>query len=318
MAEVSGVTPAIAQETDGTRARILAEAVTMFTRHGYHRTSLRALADRLGITKAAILYHFPAKESIIAALMEPFIDALEAAVERAARVAPGKRQTVLLEGLLETYLDHRTILRMARTDATVFTQEPIYQRIVRLPRRTVEVMIGPDATLGERVWAVQLLSTLGDSVMLFDDEPVDELRVAILAGTARMLAGGPPYPGDGTGPRWPAARPHRLAARSATAAARSPATARSPKTPAAPAAPATRAGVVPGDDAAPAVPAGGNGHPAGGSRRVGRPRALSAPRIARAREMYRTGSHNVDEIAAALGVSRATVYRYLADHPSRN
>jgi hypothetical protein len=214
-------------------------------------------------------------------------------------VAPGDRQVVLLAGLLETYLDHRPILRMARTDATVFTQEPIYQRILRLPRRTIEVMIGPDATLGERVWAVQLLGTLGDSVMLFDDEPVDELRAAILAGTARMLAGGPPYPGDGTGPRWPAAR--------------------SPATPAAAAtAPATRAGAVPDDGAAPAVPAGGNGHPAGASRRVGRPRALSAPRIARAREMYRAGSHNVDEIAAALGVSRATVYRYLADQPSRN
>jgi AcrR family transcriptional regulator len=34
--------------------------------------------------------------------------------------------------------------------------------------------------------------------------------------------------------------------------------------------------------------------------------------------MYRTGSHSVDEIAAALGVSRATVYRYLAEELSQN
>jgi AcrR family transcriptional regulator len=269
MAEVSGVTPAIAQEPDGTRARILAEAVDMFTRHGYHRTSLRALADRLGITKAAILYHFPAKERIIAALMEPFVDALEEAIERAAAVPQPESRIVMLEGLLDAYFDFQPLLRMARTDATVFTHEPIYQRIVRLPRRTVEVMIGPDADLGERVWAMQLVSTLGDSVMLIDDAPPAELRAAILAGTARMLEGGPPY-GGGRGSTWAN------------------------------------------------FETGAGGGPNGNGRRVGRPRALSATRIARAREMHRAGSHTVDEIAATLGVSRATVYRYLADEPSHN
>jgi DNA invertase Pin-like site-specific DNA recombinase len=49
----------------------------------------------------------------------------------------------------------------------------------------------------------------------------------------------------------------------------------------------------------------------GGGRRVGRPRALSGERIEKAKEMYASGTHNVDAIAAELGVSRATVYRYL-------
>ena len=105
---MTDVTPAVAQELDGTRARILAEAIDMFTRHGYHRTSLRQLADRLGITKAAILYHFPAKERILAAVVEPFIDAMEAVLDRAARVPIPECRTVLVEGLVDTYLDHRT------------------------------------------------------------------------------------------------------------------------------------------------------------------------------------------------------------------
>ncbi len=38
---------------------------------------------------------------------------------------------------------------------------------------------------------------------------------------------------------------------------------------------------------------------------------MTAEKRAAARTMYATGAHTVDEIAAALGVSRATVYRHL-------
>jgi AcrR family transcriptional regulator len=46
---------------------------------------------------------------------------------------------------------------------------------------------------------------------------------------------------------------------------------------------------------------------------VGRPRALTGEKVAAARRMYEAGSHTVDEIAHALGVSRATVYRHLTE-----
>src|SRR5690348_7125722 len=42
----------------GTRARIQAVAVEMFTEHGYEKTSLREIAEALGVTKAALYYHF--------------------------------------------------------------------------------------------------------------------------------------------------------------------------------------------------------------------------------------------------------------------
>ncbi|MEU4782259.1 helix-turn-helix domain-containing protein, partial [Micromonospora sp. NPDC023633] len=60
-------------------------------------------------------------------------------------------------------------------------------------------------------------------------------------------------------------------------------------------------------------------HPAGtagggaarGRRRPGRPRAMGPEQVETARRMHAEGSHSADEIAAALGVSRATLYRHL-------
>jgi hypothetical protein len=150
---------------------------------------------------------------------------------------------------------------------------------MRMPGRVIEVIVGPDAPLEDQVWAVQLMGTLGDSVLFFSDQPPAELRAALQQGTLRLLAGGPPsrlpkhpridwvVPGPG-GPPTPlvdlAPSPH---------------------------APSTR--------------------PPGSGRRVGRPRAMSGERITRARAMHASGEHNAEAIAAELGVSRATVYRYL-------
>lgn len=46
------------------RERILDVALELFTEQGYDKTSLREIADRLGVTKAALYYHFPSKGDI--------------------------------------------------------------------------------------------------------------------------------------------------------------------------------------------------------------------------------------------------------------
>jgi AcrR family transcriptional regulator len=48
-----------------TRERILDVALELFSTKGYEQTSLREIADRLGITKAALYYHFERKEDIL-------------------------------------------------------------------------------------------------------------------------------------------------------------------------------------------------------------------------------------------------------------
>jgi AcrR family transcriptional regulator len=48
-----------------TRERILDVALELFNEQGYDKTSLRQIAERLGVTKAALYYHFERKQDIL-------------------------------------------------------------------------------------------------------------------------------------------------------------------------------------------------------------------------------------------------------------
>ncbi|HUX49686.1 MAG TPA: TetR/AcrR family transcriptional regulator [Spirochaetia bacterium] len=52
-----------------TRERIQETALKLFTEKGYESTSLREIAEVLGVTKAALYYHFKTKEEIIYSIM---------------------------------------------------------------------------------------------------------------------------------------------------------------------------------------------------------------------------------------------------------
>src|SRR3972149_6626536 len=62
-----------------TRRRILKTALALFARHGFHGASIRDIARAVGLTEAAIYYHFPSKRAIIRALYEErgFMTALD-------------------------------------------------------------------------------------------------------------------------------------------------------------------------------------------------------------------------------------------------
>lgn len=53
-----------------TRERAVAVALELFNDKGYEQTALREVAERLGITKAALYYHFPSKEALLEAVVD--------------------------------------------------------------------------------------------------------------------------------------------------------------------------------------------------------------------------------------------------------
>ena len=64
----SVVESAAAGQRADTRQRILDVALDLFTEQGYDGTSLREIAEKLDITKAALYYYFESKEDILLAL----------------------------------------------------------------------------------------------------------------------------------------------------------------------------------------------------------------------------------------------------------
>jgi AcrR family transcriptional regulator len=50
------------------RERILDTALKLFNEQGYDKTSLREVAEQIGVTKAALYYHFEKKEDILLGL----------------------------------------------------------------------------------------------------------------------------------------------------------------------------------------------------------------------------------------------------------
>jgi AcrR family transcriptional regulator len=53
-----------------TRQQILDAAEQLFAQGGYNGTSLAAVAEEVGITQPAILYHFPSKEALLLGLLD--------------------------------------------------------------------------------------------------------------------------------------------------------------------------------------------------------------------------------------------------------
>jgi AcrR family transcriptional regulator len=56
------------ETASNTRERILDAALDLFISQGFDGTSLREIAERLGVTKAALYYHFTSKDDILMAL----------------------------------------------------------------------------------------------------------------------------------------------------------------------------------------------------------------------------------------------------------
>ncbi|MDD9379627.1 TetR family transcriptional regulator [Streptomyces sp. ZAF1911] len=248
-----------------TRQRILRVSTELFGVHGFHETSLREIAERVGVSKPAVLYHFPGKADILGALVEPMLRELADALARAAAASgapdgsgassgPSERaRWAAIEGVLDVWLEHRHLLRLNFQDMALATTGPVFAQLRDAMLRANFLVAGPNPGFAERVRASQAVAMLSDPVVLFADAPVPALREAVLDGVRRLLDG-PQGPNPSHGPEGPA-------------------------------------------------------RPAPGGRR-GRPAAMSPAMIEAARRMHAAGS-GATAIAAALGVSRATVYRHL-------
>ena len=96
-----------------TRERILDVALDLFTEQGYDGTSLRQIAEQLGVTKAALYYHFESKEDILLALHMRLHEFGKETLKKIGDEPVTLAQWAeLLDDLLDQMLAQRTIFLM--------------------------------------------------------------------------------------------------------------------------------------------------------------------------------------------------------------
>jgi AcrR family transcriptional regulator len=82
-------------QVESGRSRIMDEAATLFLQHGYEGTSLRQLADVVGMKAGSLYYHFSSKDELLTEILRRGIDVMESAFDDAdsatADAAPLRR-----------------------------------------------------------------------------------------------------------------------------------------------------------------------------------------------------------------------------------
>jgi AcrR family transcriptional regulator len=179
-----------------TRERILDVAQDLFTRQGYDKTSLRDIAERLKITKAALYYYFERKEDILIALHlrlhtigETVIAELEAAPDGAARVAIWPR---LANEIIDFMVDNRELLLLHSRNRNAFAALQLggLEGDRDVEARFARILASPTIALRERVRMAAMIGVItevfGDSADAFEDVPNDELAELVREAVADL------------------------------------------------------------------------------------------------------------------------------------
>ncbi len=184
--EAPEATPGVthAHAGDQTRARILDVALELIADRGFAATSTREIAERLGVTKAALYYYFRTKDDLLAAIVGPATSELDALIERAGADASSDARDGLLLGYVDLVARHADLIRVLANDPAVKECSSL-RAVIPLFQRLVPLLAGADEPgTAQRARVRAALSAIHGA--LVRGQPADDLE--ILRATAVEVA----------------------------------------------------------------------------------------------------------------------------------
>ena len=173
------------------QTRVLRAALSLFAEHGVGGTSIRMIADAIGVTKAAIYFQFKTKDDIVLAAARLGFAKLEWALEAAeAEKSPARAREFLIRQVIEISLEQRRVMRALQHDPVmlrVLTEhEPFQQMFQRMQRLMVGGVLDPRMRMQVAMLSGAIASGTGHSLVAdVDDETV---RSALLEFARPILA----------------------------------------------------------------------------------------------------------------------------------
>lgn len=137
-----------------TRTRIQHVALELFNENGYEATSLREIAERLGVTKAALYYHFRTKDEIIESLVHDRVARIEVLIAwaedqprgREARCEFLRRYSHLMNEPAQ-----QTLMRFFERNQSSMTQHKAGMMIRERIHRMLDFLCDPDASAPDQI-----------------------------------------------------------------------------------------------------------------------------------------------------------------------
>ena len=177
-----------------TRSRAQKVALELFAEQGYEKTSLREIAERLGVTKAALYYHFKSKEDIVHSFTDDYFEEIDHLLDWAKdQPQTEETQREILDRYVGIVLAGSEVFHfLEQNRAAVQGMEAGKERFARFRDRLdalVDLLAGPDASLRSRVRATTAVLSMGATCLLYlhqVDDP-DKLRAIVLEIAADLI-----------------------------------------------------------------------------------------------------------------------------------
>lgn len=105
--------------------KILSSATQLFIKQGYYGLSMRQIAESVGVTKAALYYHYKDKESLFLAILETHLEKFETLIIEieAQSVSCRERIRLLVTRVLNQPADQRAVIRLASQEMANLSAE---------------------------------------------------------------------------------------------------------------------------------------------------------------------------------------------------
>ena len=186
--------------------RIARLALARFRVSGFVGTSIADLAGALGVSKAAIYYHYRSKDTLLHHLVDPLLDGIDVCI--GDHNQPRGTAQQLLGAYLTVLIAHRDVVPLIATDVAVLNHPRIGPRLRAQNHQLQSFLSGPDTSVSARLRAEAALGAIWRP--LIAEPPLDltnpthqhTLIDAALATLqpSRPTPNGEPVPATHTGP----------------------------------------------------------------------------------------------------------------------
>jgi AcrR family transcriptional regulator len=138
--------------------RIARLALDRFRVSGFVGTSIADLAGALGVSKAAIYYHYRSKDTLLHRLVDPLLDAIDTCI--GDHTTPARTPRQLLGAYLAVLLAHRQVVPLIATDVAVLNHPSIGPRLHSQNQQLRTLLTGPNASPSARLRAEAALGAI--------------------------------------------------------------------------------------------------------------------------------------------------------------